>query len=1060
MAEDIGSLYVRLGLDISELETGFVAVGRTVNENVRRLNRESDLVRLRSEVEITGLDETADAARILEIRQESLNRQMEIQRDRVRILTAELQNLTDAHGSEAVITQRAAIRLERERLALAQLERDLRNTRGTQEETNSLFDELADLLPPIPTKLQAIGLAAGAVASGFGAAGAAVNELLEDFRELQTQAYELNLPFDATKNLLRDLKLAGGDIGDFEGYIRGITDAYVKGEYDDPEFIALRRYGAEITDTTGKLKNFAEISDEVFKAWEKAEAEGNGIEFLQLTGGESGIRDAIQLFKRLKEAREDAAKIYDANLDADQLHELDRAFALVEEQAKELKNAIGNIFVPAAQAAAEKLFQTLHDGTERLVENKDAIQRWGFIADEVFSTVADKVKNGYTAVGEFIEDALKPKNTTGNEKVDKLMSGMDWRYGSAQTPYGVDKMTEGFSKATDSYGILGGIVERATENQKAFNNEIEESADNLEELAEKLEDADGNPLSQYGWQRVQQFKAELAELRAELDNWGNDYETALAQLDLWRDQELTQKNYVSTEEREAIEELYSAKLEQIEQERADRISEIRRSVDAESQTALEQRLAKIEEGKEAWISAGMEEAEAEQLAEQQKSSYIQSVEAELAATIQGLRQTTLEQTLSQIEQEKQAWIDKGASEAQAEEFAQEKIRQANEATENKLNEIRESVASLDRTDLENKLAAIEAEKQSWIELGMSKVEAEELAQRKIQHVMEETFNKERDEAKQAADDRAKAMEDYHKRVQAAQEEAERKNEALRNEAFSVLKSEAEDFKAFLEKGYEGLRERLYDNLIKSGVDAESLKKMTPDKLEDYKAAKNEAMQSFLPNWEDPYSAEPVKKSAQAVQSSFDNVSAAANDVAKNLDNLSLASSSYKESGKGYPVEAVVAPDGTTMIRNAEPTNYDSSPTVNESLNELPTIVQGISDKLTEMASTQSDETVNPFSNLAETLEPVTQHFTELNTGVSEVTVKINDLYSAIESFLSQGINSEQEPREIQPVEVNTTVEIEEAHAWDYDHIQELADKVAEIISPVIISAVGGDSNSY
>lgn len=723
MAEDIGSLYVRLGLDISELETGFVAVGRTVNENVRRLNRESDLIRLRSEVEITGLDEAADAERILQIRQESLNRQMEIQRDRVRILTAELQNLTQAHGDEAVITQRAAIRLERERLALAQLERDLRGLNNTSEETNSLFDELSDMLPSMPTKLQAIGIAAGLVASGFGSAAAAVKELMEDFRELQTQSYELNLPVNDTKKLLRELKLAGGDIGDFEGYIRGITDAYVKGEYDDPEFIALRRYGAEIVDATGKLKNFADISDEVFKAWEKADAEGNGIEFLQLTGGESGIRDAIQLFMRLKEAKEDAAKIYDANLDADQLHELDRAFALVEEQAKELKDAIGNIFVPAAQMAAEKLFNTLHDGTEWLVENKDAIQKWGFIAEEVFSTIADKVKEGYHTVGEFIEEALKPKNTAGNEKVDKMMSGLDWRYGSAQKPYGVDKMTKGITEATESYGIFNDAVERAKEKQKEFNDAVEETAEDLDKLDEELEDASGNPLSQYGWQRVQQFRAELDELRAELDNWGNDYKTALAQLDLWRDQELTQKNYASNEERLAIKELYAAKLDQIEQERADKIAEIRKSVDTEFKTSLENRLDKIEEEKEAWISAGMEEAEASELAQRQIAKAYEDAAAKAqeyfknAAEIEySLTHTAFEKQLRDIELWKEAQQEKAETAEEVAGIIKNAAAKEAEAFENavdrikgKLQTLDDKIFEIDHSQYENDLRKLQQE---------------------------------------------------------------------------------------------------------------------------------------------------------------------------------------------------------------------------------------------------------------------------------------------------------------------------------------------------------------
>ena len=150
---------------------------------------------------------------------------------------------------------------------------------------------------------------------------------------------------------MRQLRLGGGDIGDFEGYIRGITDAFVKGEVDDPEFVALSKYGAQITDATGRLKEFQDIADEVYRAFKKADYAGEAIEFLQLTGGESGIRDAIQFFRRYEEALADAQKISKAGIDESQLHELDRTMNLVAEQATELKNALGDIFVPAAQVA-------------------------------------------------------------------------------------------------------------------------------------------------------------------------------------------------------------------------------------------------------------------------------------------------------------------------------------------------------------------------------------------------------------------------------------------------------------------------------------------------------------------------------------------------------------------------------------------------------------------------------------------------------------------------------------------------------------------------------------
>ena len=612
--DSVGGLYLRLGLNLSELETGFVTAEHTVIANVRRLNREAERIRLRAEVEIAGLDEVNDAERILEIRTDSLNRRIAIQRDRIRLLSAAYRDVARTQGETSVAAQRAAVRLERERLALANLERDLRWLSAAQEETNGVLGELSNMLPAIPTKLQAVGAAAGAVAAGVGAAGAATKELIEEFRELQKQSYELNMPFADTREFLREMKLAGGEISDFEGYIRGITDAWVKGEYDDPEFIALRKYGAQITDATGRLKDFKDITDEVYRAWQQADAAGEGIEFLQLTGGEMGIRDTIQYFKRLEEAKADAAKIFKAEIDDKELHELDRTFALLDEQATELKNALGDIFAPAAQTAAENFFSVLHDGTAILVENKDEIQSWGFVAAATFETIGEKLH----------ELTSWQMPNTSDEKVNQMLDGLQWQMQAFndRALWGDDSpWSEIFLKLPRDVARSLGILDRAEKKQREYADAVKDAKHATDNLSESLAEQDkaleqsGEVLSQYAQRRVQEFNDELADLKIELEFGGNDYLKELAQLDLWRDREKTFKLSVSPAEGKAIDDLYAAKLEQIEQSRADKLDEIRQSVDAEFKTSLENRIDKIKAEKDAWIGAGMETAEAMELAQ-------------------------------------------------------------------------------------------------------------------------------------------------------------------------------------------------------------------------------------------------------------------------------------------------------------------------------------------------------------------------------------------------------------------------------------------------------------
>lgn len=580
------TLVIDLGLDLSQLESGFVAANRTVSQNMARLQRESNLIQLRAEVEIGNLDETADALQILTIRENALNQQMQIQRDRIRIAEAAYQNLNQTRGAGAAETQRAEQALQRERLALQRLQRSLDDLHSSSNNANQNVGGLNDLFADFGGKAGMAAAGIAALTSGINLAASSSVELIEKFRELQKQAYDLNMSFSDSKNFLRHMNLAGGDYGDFEGYIRGITDAYVKGEADDSEFIALSKYGAKITDATGKLKDFKDITEEVYQAWKKADAAGEGIEFLQLTGGEAGIRDAIQYFQRYEEAKEDAAKVFDSGINPDELHKSERALNLLTEQTGEFKDALINVITPTAQASMEQLFEIFHSGTQFLVDNKAEFQRWGFIATEAIKSVSDLAKELNIA--------------------ENL-----WDFSNMISPAGL---------FTDSLGNLleQSFGEDANERLIEYNNAINAATNSWADFRQETEKVaqQGNPLNQYDTKRITQFRDEIDDLRLELEYADNEIELALKKNDLWLERELTRKNYLSSDEEEALLELHALKAEQIEKEKEDRITEIREQAARDRRTNLENTIADIEKEKDAWVSAGMEEAEAVELAQQ------------------------------------------------------------------------------------------------------------------------------------------------------------------------------------------------------------------------------------------------------------------------------------------------------------------------------------------------------------------------------------------------------------------------------------------------------------
>ena len=132
-----GAVFIELGLDISQLESDLIAADATIQQNLNRLNRERNLIDLRAQVEIGGLDETAEAERILEVKARSLNDQMRLQRDRIVLVTAAYNSLKQTQGATAAATQNMEARVQREQLSLQRLEQQLRRTQQAQQNLNN-----------------------------------------------------------------------------------------------------------------------------------------------------------------------------------------------------------------------------------------------------------------------------------------------------------------------------------------------------------------------------------------------------------------------------------------------------------------------------------------------------------------------------------------------------------------------------------------------------------------------------------------------------------------------------------------------------------------------------------------------------------------------------------------------------------------------------------------------------------------------------------------------------------------------------------------------------------
>ena len=142
--QTLESLYIELGLDLSKLQADILAADRTVTENLGRLNREKNTIKLRMEADIASLDRVKDATKILEIREKALNQQLTMQIDRMNILEAAYKQVANNANATAKAVGEAERAFLREKIAVGQLQqqlRDLANQKTPPTSINSLLSK-------------------------------------------------------------------------------------------------------------------------------------------------------------------------------------------------------------------------------------------------------------------------------------------------------------------------------------------------------------------------------------------------------------------------------------------------------------------------------------------------------------------------------------------------------------------------------------------------------------------------------------------------------------------------------------------------------------------------------------------------------------------------------------------------------------------------------------------------------------------------------------------------------------------------------------------------------
>ena len=223
-AQTLEKLYIELGLDLSQLQADILAADRTVAENLGRLNREKNTIRLRMEADTAGLDRVKDAAQILTIQEKALNQELALARDKLAILDAAYKQVAANKNSTSLAVTRAEQAFLKEKIAVGQLEQELRNL-STQKisstSTNSLLSGYQGIKGNISGKISELSNAFSQLQGATSSADSAITATLGIIENIPGTVGKagvalatLPLIFKGVENSIVDMLKASASSGD------------------------------------------------------------------------------------------------------------------------------------------------------------------------------------------------------------------------------------------------------------------------------------------------------------------------------------------------------------------------------------------------------------------------------------------------------------------------------------------------------------------------------------------------------------------------------------------------------------------------------------------------------------------------------------------------------------------------------------------------------------------------------------------------------------------------------------------------------------------------------
>lgn len=694
--QKIDELYISLGLDIARLQLDFDTAGKTVSETIARLNSQNYQLRLKTDIDLARLQEAGSELDKIKVRYQAISQQLDIQRKKEEILANVLKNVqkTDSDGSR---TRYAETNLLKQQKQVAQLEAEYRKLTAQikaaggagQTMGQRMSAGLAVARGSISKLTSGFNLLSAKIAAllAIGTTGAGLFNITQSAMMAGENTYRLTQRLHTTAaeagQLNRMFSLTGTSIDSvvplFAKLDKQIESA---GKDGNDTTLALSRFGIVLTNEAGNLLPLNEQLAQLAQGYKNAAAAGQEEAFTAEVLGARGAA-LIPVLEQYDDLMQIASHVKTTGLlNPAEAHAAYLKWRELEMEAGQLKMALGSALLPVA----EDLMPSITEGFQSLIdfikENKEGIEELADVMGTFAETSVDLIKGVADALADLGINAESVKSTlqdvgtlAKHDGVSTVMNGA--LVGAGAGAVAGTMVAPGIGTGV---GIVGGALvgafgtyEFATHSQKFQDwREEEEALKKEKQAAKEAEDAlKKNSQAQAENARTAHQNAAAIKAAAKANDDLSNSIYALTHNDL--DNALHEAEVQAKKFREAgaddnlvntyVWQKQAKAYEDFQQNVVSKVNEVYRN-------DLENQLANIDREAAAYKQKGLDEVSAESWAAASKAKIREQFEQEVAAKIDSIWQTSLQNRLDEIEREKQAWIQKGLDEVKATRWAE------------------------------------------------------------------------------------------------------------------------------------------------------------------------------------------------------------------------------------------------------------------------------------------------------------------------------------------------------------------------------------------------------